>query len=31
MGKEAFDDTQHALALETSAHLGDPESGLGNP
>ena len=30
MGKEAFDDTQHAQALEQSAHLGDPESGLSN-
>lgn len=28
MGKEAFDDTQHAQALEQSARLGDPESGL---
>ena len=30
MGKEAFDDTQHAQALEASARLGDPESGLSN-
>jgi hypothetical protein len=30
-GKEAFDDTQHAQALEASARLGDPESGLQNP
>lgn len=28
MGHEAFDDTQHAQALEASARLGDPESGL---
>lgn len=30
MGKEAFDDTQHAQVLEESARLGDPESGLAN-
>jgi hypothetical protein len=28
MGKEAFDDTQHAQVLEESARLGDPESGM---
>ncbi len=31
MGKEAFDDTQHAQALEASARLTDPDSGLSNP
>lgn len=30
MGKEAFDDAQHAQALEASARLTDPESGLAN-
>jgi hypothetical protein len=30
MGHEAADDAQHAQALEASARLGDPESGLSN-